>query len=199
MSTRAYGKLIMHAAKYPSCAINGLLLAKREDLRPGGSARVIKYTDCVPLFHLAPGLTPMLEVALTQVESQAEESGLVVAGLYHAHDNIRDTHIDVFSQRIADKIAENQSGTVVATLDSKKLSLSIDSHALIIHQHIEGKWRPRSSSSLRLEHEAVSLACASALLKKKIYRDLVDFDNHLDDLAQDYLNVELNMEIDSCL
>ena len=39
-----------------------------------------------------------------QVESQVEESGLVVAGLYHAHDNLRDTHIDVFSQRIADKV-----------------------------------------------------------------------------------------------
>jgi hypothetical protein len=70
MSTRAYCKLIMHAAKYPSCAINGLLLAKRDDLRPGGAtaaARVIKYTDCIPLFHLGTGLTPMLEVALTQV------------------------------------------------------------------------------------------------------------------------------------
>ena len=65
MSTRAYCKLIMHAAKYPSSAINGLLLAKRDDLRAG--TRVVKYADCIPLFHLGPGLTPMLEVALTQV------------------------------------------------------------------------------------------------------------------------------------
>ena len=65
MSTRAYCKLIMHSAKYPSCAVNGLLLAKREDLKPG--SKVIKYTDCIPLFHLGMGLTPMLEVALTQV------------------------------------------------------------------------------------------------------------------------------------
>jgi hypothetical protein len=67
MSTRAYCKLIMHSAKYPSCALNGVLLAKREDLRPG--SRLIKYTDCIPLFHLGMGLTPMLEVALTQVRS----------------------------------------------------------------------------------------------------------------------------------
>jgi hypothetical protein len=65
MSTRAYCKLIMHSAKYPSCALNGVLLAKREDLRPG--SRLIKYTDCIPLFHLGMGLTPLLEVALTQV------------------------------------------------------------------------------------------------------------------------------------
>ena len=40
-------------------------LAKRDDLRAG--TRVVKYADCIPLFHLGPGLTPMLEVALTQV------------------------------------------------------------------------------------------------------------------------------------
>ena len=36
------------------------------------------------------------------------------------------------------QIAESQSGTLVATLDSKKLSLSIDAHALILHQNMEG-------------------------------------------------------------
>ena len=43
----------------------------------------------------------------------------------------RDNHVDVFSQKIADKIADNISGAIVATLDSKKLSLDIDTHALI--------------------------------------------------------------------
>jgi len=33
------------------------------------------------------------------------------------------------------------------------------------------------------------------MVQRKIYKDLVDFDNHLDDLTQDYLNVEINMEI----
>ena len=31
------------------------------------------------------------------------------------------------------------------------------------------------------------------------YKDLVDFDNHLDDLTQDYLNVQMNMVIDQAL
>jgi len=29
MSVRAYSKMILHAAKYPHCAINGVLIAKR--------------------------------------------------------------------------------------------------------------------------------------------------------------------------
>jgi len=52
---------------------------------------------------------------------------------------------------------------------------------------------------VRLEHETTTLACASALVQKRIFRDIVDFDNHLDDISQDYLNVGLNMKIDSCL
>ena len=73
------------------------------------------------------GLAPMVEVALAQVkqrgnqfelttqqivlldielqvDSQCEESGLVISGFYHAHDNLRDNHVDVFSQKIADKV-----------------------------------------------------------------------------------------------
>jgi len=215
VSTRAYCKMIMHSAKYPSSAINGVLLSKRDSVKAG--ARTIH--DCIPLFHMGHGLAPMVEVALAQVDSQCEESGLVISGFYHAHDNLRDNHVDVFSQKIADKIAENQPGTLLVTIDSKKLSANIESPSLIVQQHSDGivshslpgcllvltfwdnsgKWRPRDKTQVRLEHDEVTLACASALVHKKIYRDLVDFDTHLDDLSMDYLNVELNMEIDSCL
>jgi len=197
LSTRAYCKMIMHSARFPSSAINGLLLSTKDSVKAG--TRSIQYTDCIPLFHMGTGLAPMVEVALAQVESQCEETGLVISGFYHAHDNLRDNHVDVFSQKIADKIAENQPGSLLVTLDSKKLSINIESHCLILQQHIEGKWRPRDRNDMRLEHDNITLACASALVHKKIYRDLVDFDIHLDDLSMDYLNVELNMEIDSCL
>ena len=78
------------------------------------------------------GLAPMVEVALAQVkqrgnqfelttqqivlldiefqvDSQCEESGLVISGFCHAHDNLRDNHVDVFSQKIADKVFFTQS------------------------------------------------------------------------------------------
>lgn len=195
MTTRAYCKMIMHSAKFPSSNISGVLVSKKEQFKLGGK---IVYSDCIPLFHMNFGLAPMIEVALAQVESQCREEGLVISGFYHAHNNLRDTHVDVFSQKVADKIAENQPGTLLVTIDSKRLSLKIESHALIVQQNIEGKWRSRERDSLRLEND-ITLHCASALVKKKIYSCLVDFDNHLDDVTQDYLNVELNMEIDSCL
>jgi len=196
ISTRAYCKMVMHAARHPSSNINGLLLAKKTD-----DSRNMKYVDCIPLFHINTGLAPMVEVALAQVENEVNRSGLRIAGLYHGHDNLKDNHVDTFSQKIADKIAENIPGTLLVTIDSKKLSLNMETPALILHQHeaSSGKWRKKDAGSLRLEHEAVSLQCAAAVLHKKIYRDIVDFDNHLDDISLDYKNVEINMEIDSCL
>merc|ERR1711868_291063 len=196
ISTRAYCKMVMHAAKYPSSSINGVLLSK-----VGGGSNPVKYVDCIPMLHINTALAPMVEVALAQIESEVSRCGLVISGMYHAHDNLRDNHVDTFSQKIADKIAENIPGTLLVTIDSKKLSLNMDNPALILHQHdvSSGKWKKRDPASLRLEHEEVSLQCAAALIHKKIYRDIVDFDNHLDDISLDYKNVEINMEIDSCL
>ena len=64
VSTRAYSKLLLHAAKYPHRAVNGVLLAEKTKSKDSKS---IKFVDAVPLFHLTLGLAPMLEVALTQV------------------------------------------------------------------------------------------------------------------------------------
>ena len=44
---RAYTKMILHAAKYPHCAINGLLLAQAHK----DSRKCLTLTDCIPLFH----------------------------------------------------------------------------------------------------------------------------------------------------
>ena len=78
LSTRAYAKVILHAAKYPHCAVNGVLLAK---IPPKGQkTNRLSLIDAIPLFHQTPGLTPMVEVALTQIESRASGVGMAIAG-----------------------------------------------------------------------------------------------------------------------
>ena len=59
---RAYCKMILHAAKYPHCAINGLLLAKNHS-----SNSEVHIVDAVPLFHICLHVSPMSEVALSMV------------------------------------------------------------------------------------------------------------------------------------
>jgi len=196
ISTRAYCKIIMHCAKYPSCNLNGILLTHKSDLKNG---KPTKYCDAVPMCHLNTGLSLVPEIALAQISGIVSSAGLVISGFYHAHDNLKDNHVDVFSQKIADKIADNQEGAILLTLDSKRLALKIQNDGLITrHRVSDGGWK-MSEKKLKLEHETITLACASALVREGIFRELVDFDNHLDDITQDYINVELNMKIDSCL
>lgn len=72
LTTQAYCKMVLHGAKYPHCAVNGLLVAERQRPRkehpPGAGAHTL-FVDCIPLFHGTLALAPMLEVALTLVSS----------------------------------------------------------------------------------------------------------------------------------
>lgn len=55
----------MHCAKYPHCAVNGILLAAKED--GDDKDKPITYIDAIPMFHICLHLSPMAEIALTQV------------------------------------------------------------------------------------------------------------------------------------
>lgn len=65
-SARAYCKILLHAIKYPYCAINGLLLAKSKN-KSDAKANELQIVDCIPLFHICLHVSPMAEVALTMV------------------------------------------------------------------------------------------------------------------------------------
>ena len=62
MNSLAFSKIVMHAAKYPHCAVNGVLLGTKTK---GSETSII--SDSVPLFHINLTLLPPLEVALSQV------------------------------------------------------------------------------------------------------------------------------------
>lgn len=64
--------MLLHAAKYPHYAVNGLLVAeKTKDKKKDSHSEPVLCVDCVPLFHGTLSLAPMLEVALTLVSNSA--------------------------------------------------------------------------------------------------------------------------------
>lgn len=68
LTSQAYCKMLLHTAKYPHCAVNGLLVAeKTKEKKKDGHSDPVLCVDCVPLFHGTLALAPMLEVALTLV------------------------------------------------------------------------------------------------------------------------------------
>lgn len=93
LTTQAYCKMVLHGAKYPHCAVNGLLVAERQRPRkenPQGAGSHTLFVDCIPLFHGTLALAPMLEVALTLIDSWCKENSYVIAGYYQANERVKD-------------------------------------------------------------------------------------------------------------
>ncbi|KAK3930792.1 ER membrane protein complex subunit 8/9-like protein [Frankliniella fusca] len=186
LSARAYCKMILHAAKYPHCAVNGLLLGRINKERDE-----LVVMDAVPLFHICLQVSPMAEIALTQVDQVAANSDLTIAGYYVANENISDVSVDRAANRIADKIAENFPPACFIVLDNQHLTLSMETPGITLSQFNDGKWRPKD---VKLSNDV--LDTTAALLEQRAFKMLVDFDNHLDDVSQDWKNKELNQAID---
>ena len=69
INTVAFVKMFLHLAKYPELAVNGILLSERTTSTndEADSSSYLHFVDCIPLFHGVLSLSPMLEVALSQV------------------------------------------------------------------------------------------------------------------------------------
>ncbi|XP_037937649.1 ER membrane protein complex subunit 8/9 homolog [Teleopsis dalmanni] len=188
-SDRAYTKMIFHAAKYPHLAINGVLLAEK-----GAKSNSVVIVDAIPLFHQCLYVTPMVEIALMQVDAYAERENLVIAGYYAACENFYDNTLDkVPAAKIADKIQENFKGACFAIIDNKLVTLEQEEVALKVFSCNDGgRW---SKSNYSLQNSKSTLEAVSVLLKRGAMKDVVDFDNHLDNPKHDWTNELLNKDL----
>jgi len=66
VSEEAYLTVLLHAAKYPSCTVCGVLLGQT------GSAGKAIVEAAIPLFHLSMLLSPCVETALNQVSAHTK-------------------------------------------------------------------------------------------------------------------------------
>lgn len=69
MDRTALLKIVLHAAKYATTAVNGVLIGTVSNPASGQGPAVHVY-DAIPLLHNFITLTPMLECALIQVGVQ---------------------------------------------------------------------------------------------------------------------------------
>ncbi|XP_043263530.1 ER membrane protein complex subunit 8 [Colletes gigas] len=197
-SSRAYCKIILHAAKYPHCAINGLLLAKQKNKSDSKSTE-LRIEDAIPLFHICLHVSPMAEIALTMVDQYATSKGLIIVGYYLANENINDLSTDKPAHRIADKIAENYGNALLVVIDNKEISFGVNSNRLRVSQYIDGKWKLKDITDVICDKGVTHTDAVYSLLKTEQYRNLVDFDNHLDDISLDWQNRKLNKIVDEAV
>ena len=116
----AYVKSILHAARYPSCPILGLLLGRVSPTKPAS----ITIVDALPLFHHHP-VGPLLEVALLQAEAYARShSGggggeVSLVGVYCASAVYDRKEVSSVAQKVANKIADYGAGSVLMSVSDR--------------------------------------------------------------------------------
>lgn len=190
ISSRAYSKMILHAAKYPHCAVNGVLLSSAKSF-----GNTVEILDVMPLFHQCLHVSPMAEVALVQSESFAASNELQIAGYYAACELYQDRSIDKAPGiKIADKIVENNQNAALILLDNSLLGGK--DPAINIWQNKESHWVP---TTFTLNQKDETLDAVDLLVERGAMKDLHDFDNHLDDIKNDWANVHLNHDLQQLL
>ncbi|XP_015788976.1 ER membrane protein complex subunit 8 [Tetranychus urticae] len=201
ISIRCFSKIMMHSLKYPYYTINGVLLAEKRTSKDKSSFYYV--VDCIPLFHMAHGLTPCMEIALLQVASYCKENNLIIAGYYQANKDYYDSTPDFFASKIGEKIWENNNDAIVLMVNSFGINFSKDfddpneiNETLHVYQFIEGKWKHKSNGSIEKPEAALDVI-RDLVVKKQVHLKLNDFDNHLDDITCDWRNNAINQEIKS--
>uniref|UniRef100_M1AGM7 Neighbor of COX4 n=1 Tax=Solanum tuberosum TaxID=4113 RepID=M1AGM7_SOLTU len=141
----AYIKLILHASKHKTSAVNGVLLG-----RISGDSAVVEIVESVPLFHSQIGVLPPLEIALIMLDNKKFET-------LSKEGKDRSPVMQLYTKDAS------RSWKLVGSDGSSRLKIKQPSANVILLDYISsGKWK-----------------------------DIIDFDDHLDDISKDWVNTEL--------
>ncbi|KAK3008695.1 hypothetical protein RJ639_015244 [Escallonia herrerae] len=191
----AYIKLVLHALKHKTSAANGVLLGR---LSGSDASPVVEVTDSVPLFHSQIGVLAPLEIALIMIEEHYGAQGLSIVGYFHANERFDDAELGNIAKNIGDHIYKNLPQAALLLLDNKKLeALSKQKEMAPVMQlftkDASKSWKlvgSDGSSRLLLKEPSANIVLMDYISSGK-WMDIIDFDDHLDDISKDWLNSEL--------
>ena len=194
VSQNAYIKLVLHARKHKTAAVNGVLVGRVSPQKND----VVEITDSVPLFHNHLGLLPNLEISLILIEEHYSAQGLGIVGYFHAKARFDDVELSGVAKNIGDHICRYFPQSAVLLLDNKKLEALPKGKGLspvmqLYTRDASKNWKLVGSdggSQLVTKEPAANVVLLDYLSSEK-WQDVVDFDDHLDDISKDWLNPEL--------
>lgn len=203
-TAQAFSKMAMHAMKYPHSVCCGLLLSpkpsddsdeneQKDNQVEDSCDRTAKIIDAIPISHASHYLAPNIEVALNSVSIFAQEQELVISGYYQTDRYNEPGCIDAFGQRVTEKIAETYPNAVLCFVSFEgPMAQTI----LDLHHLVDGKWHRRPPQSFKVENDPDVIAECILYSKEKLYRKIVDFDDHFNNISLDWTNAKISQRID---
>ncbi|GAA0148648.1 hypothetical protein Leryth_005706 [Lithospermum erythrorhizon] len=187
----AYIKLLLHAVKHRTSSVNGVLIGRVND----GATEIV---DSVPLFHSQINVLPPLEIALIMIEEYYGEKELGIVGYFHANEKFDDSELGIVAKNIGDHISKYLPQAALFLLDNQKLVAlpkSKDAGPLmqLYTKDASRSWKLAGSDEgirLTLKEPSANIVLSDFMSSEK-WNDIVDFDDHLDDISKDWLNPDL--------
>uniref|UniRef100_A0A2K2C9P5 MPN domain-containing protein n=1 Tax=Populus trichocarpa TaxID=3694 RepID=A0A2K2C9P5_POPTR len=206
ISQNAYIKLVLHSLKHKTSAVNGVFVGSSCD-------DGVQIIDSVPLFHNHLGLLPPLEISLIMIEEYYSARGLGIVGYFHANERSDDVELGNVAKNIGDHIYRYFPQAAILLLDNKKLEalpkgkdgLPVMQGCLKMLLHIvtmkemqinvkfslytrdaSKNWKLAGSDvgcRLTTKEPAANAVLLDYISSKK-WEDVVDFDDHLDDITK---------------
>jgi len=192
----AYIKLVLHALNHKSSAVNGVLIGRLSGSDPNA---IVEITDSVPLFHSQIGLLPPLEIALIMIDEYYSGQGLSIVGYFHANERFDDFELGSVARNIGDHIHRYFPQAALLLLDNKKLKAvsSGKDRAPVMQLYTRDAssrtWKlagSEGSSGLTTKEPSANVILLDYITSEK-WKDIADFDDHLDDISKDWLNSDL--------
>ncbi|EKM79110.1 hypothetical protein AGABI1DRAFT_113731 [Agaricus bisporus var. burnettii JB137-S8] len=185
----AYIKLFFHLAKHPHQRVNGVLIGK--ELSEG----VVEATDAIPLLHHWTSLSPMMEIGLDLAGQYAESAGLKVVGYYQACERPEDTTLFPVGEKIASRIKQGFNHAIAFVLDASQIDGTSAALVPYVPAAPNPNWKPASSSPqpftvdspYQLSPPNLASRALALVRDEKLHLKFGDFDDHLEDVAIDWL------------
>ncbi|KAK7843002.1 er membrane protein complex subunit 8/9 like protein [Quercus suber] len=173
IAQNAYMKIVLHALKHKSSAVNAVLLG-----RVSPTNNVVEITDSIEEHYAAKGVN--------------------IVGYFHANERFDDYELSGVAKNVGDHIYRYFPQAAILLLDNKKLEAlpkgKDRSPVMQLYTRDSSKnWKlagGEGSSQLTIKEPSANAVLLDHISTEK-WQDVVDFDDHLDDISKDWLNPEL--------
>lgn len=195
-SAQAFSKIVMHSMKYPHCVCSGLLLSPRREIgieKDKDEKELLTIAEAIPVSHASQCLTANVDIALHALKSYAQKQDMIISGYYQTDRPNEQGEPDLFSQRMMDKISNLFPKPVLCYL---KFNESLSKSILNPHQYIDGKLRQLNSNSFSVDCDTEFIAEKVLYSRENMYREIIDFDEHFNDISLDWTNAAIGCRID---
>lgn len=187
----AYLKVLLHVAKFPANACSGLLIGEET----GGSG-VFEIVDAVPLFHHESSLTPLTEVACTMVDTWCQAQKRKIIGLYAANAIGLEAQpsLNYSAGKIADQIEVNYPRACVLLVENGNLNSESKTGLQLLLKDVKRGWS-RVDNRLHVNEESSGdrspVKLFSRALQQDVQDEIVDMDEHFEDVTKDWRNQQV--------